>query len=626
MVVTLNNAAVIYSESFRAGLELDPHLLIYEWADEHRMIPSEGSPEPGRWRSNRMPAMKEIMECLSPSHPCSRVCFIKPIQIGGTEIIINWWGFTAHLAPGPFLFVQSTGEMIKKTSKQRLAPTIKETPVLNERISPPREKDSDNTILIKKYPGGMLMLTSPTSSGLSSTPIRYLALDEIDSYDIDIDGEGDPISMAEKRCANFGNKKIFITGKPINKETSNIDKEYDKSDQRRYNVPCPHCGELQVLEWGGIKFEYDEKYNLTSEVTYICKHCSCLIDEFYKTQMLEGGIWIPENQENGQFPGFHINALYAPIGWTSWETIVKDFLEFKREKNITKQKTWTNSYLAQSWEESGKEVEYSGLYNRREEFPAQINSNIVLITAAVDVQDDRLEVKTIGWALYEESYVLEVKYLYGSPGLPAVWKNLDEFLLKTYIHERGLMRIVCAAIDTGGHHTNEVYEFVKPREELRRVYAIKGASEDGASQESMPICGKPSKQKNGVNLFVIGTHNAKDTLFYRYGIGEPGPGYIHFPMDLTEEYFKQLTAEKKKTKYVRGFPQYKWVKTRDRNEALDLFVYNIAALNIIAFMVYPNLTVIQMLDQLAKQQREMSAPEQAVKPKSRMINEGVRIE
>jgi len=245
----------------------------------------------------------------------------------------------------------------------------------------------------------------------------------------------------------------------------------------------------------------------------------------------------------------------------------------------------------------------------------------VIITASVDVQDDRVEVKTVGWATFEESFVLETKYLMGSPGLPTVWKNLDVFLKKTYVHKCGLMRIVCTAVDTGGHHTKEVYDFAKEREHLN-VYAIKGASLPG-----QPISGKPSKQKNGVNLYMIGTDTAKDLLFHRLTISEPGPGYIHFPTTLTEEYFKQLTAEKKKTKYVKGFKKFEWVKTRDRNEALDLFVYNIAALNIVAFIVYPNLTIVQMLDGLAEQHRKMSEPEVAnTSGGSGMINEGERIE
>ena len=627
MVTMLNNAEVVYKEAFEAGLALDPKLNINEWADEHMILSSDGSAEPGKYRTSRVPFMKEIMVCLSPSDPCNRVVLMKPSQISGTQLIINWAGYCIHQCPGPGMIVEPTVDLAKTLSKQRLAPAIRDTPVLEERITPAREKDSGNTVLSKEYPGGVIVLRGANSAaGLRMMPIRFLSLDEVDAYPVDVEGEGDPVSLAEKRTVTFGSRrKVFILSSPTETGASLIEREFDQSDQRRYNVPCPHCGTKQVLSWKNIKFDRDEKYNLIGDVTYMCNTCAALIEERYKTEMLAKGEWIAENQEDGACPGFHLNALYSPIGWFSWADIVKDFLKFKKLKSEPLQKTWTNTILAESWESQGKEVEYTGLYNRREEFPTQISSDIVLITAAVDVQEDRLEVKVVGWAPYEESYVLEMKFLYGDPVLPTVWKNLDEFLLKTYIHERGLMRIVCTTIDTG-YRASEVYSFVKERES-RMVCAIKGASHKGTSQEGVPISGKPSKQKNGVNLYLIGTDTAKDLLFSRLTITEPGPGYIHFPTTLTEEYFKQLTAEKKKTKFIRGFKHYFWDKTRERNEALDLFVYNIAALNIVAFIVYPNLTIVQMLDGLAEQQRKMSEPEVAnTSGGSGMINEGERIE
>ena len=623
MVTMLNNAEVVYKEAFEAGLALDPKLNINEWADEHMILSSDGSAEPGKYRTSRVPFMKEIMVCLSPSDPCNRVVLMKPSQISGTQLIINWAGYCIHLCPGPGMIVEPTVDLAKTLSKQRLAPAIRDTPVLEERITPAREKDSGNTVLSKEYPGGVIVLRGANSAaGLRMMPIRFLSLDEVDAYPVDVEGEGDPVSLAEKRTVTFGSRrKVFILSSPTETGASLIEREFDQSDQRRYNVPCPHCGTKQVLSWKNIKFDRDEKYNLIGDVTYMCNTCAALIEERYKTEMLAKGQWIAENQENGACPGFHLNALYSPIGWFSWADIVKDFLKFKKLKSEPLQKTWTNTILAESWESQGKEVEYTGLYNRREEFGKEINSDIVIITASVDVQDDRVEVKTVGWATFEESFVLETKYLMGSPGLPTVWKNLDVFLKKTYVHKCGLMRIVCTAVDTGGHHTKEVYDFAKEREHLN-VYAIKGASLPG-----QPISGKPSKQKNGVNLYMIGTDTAKDLLFHRLTISEPGPGYIHFPTTLTEEYFKQLTAEKKKTKYVKGFKKFEWVKTRDRNEALDLFVYNIAALNIVAFIVYPNLTIVQMLDGLAEQHRKMSEPEVAnTSGGSGMINEGERIE
>jgi len=626
MISFLSNGEAIYLNAGRRGFELDPELTISEWADEFRILSSEGGAEPGKYRVERTPYLREIMDCLSPSHECLRVVLMKASQIGATEAINNWIGYVIHLAPGPFLMVQPTQDLAKKVSKQRIATAIIETDVLSERVASPRERDSGNTLLVKEFPGGVLMLTGANSaSGLRSMPIRYLALDEVDAYPADLDGEGDPVKIAEKRTATFLRRKIFITSTPTLKKLSRIEKEFDNSDQRFFYVPCPHCEEFQPLKWEKIHFEQKD-FKLIGDVTYTCQNCGSLIEERYKTTMLNRGKWVSENP-NGSFPGFHLSALYAPLGWTSWKNIVEEYLEFTRTKDINLQKTWKNTVLGETFEPVGKEIDHTGLFNRREEFAKDyIQKDICLITAGVDTQDDRIEITVIGWARDEESYVLDYVTLYGDLSKPDIWRNLDQFLLKTYRHQSGLMRISCAAIDTGGHYTNEVYGFVKPKES-RKIYAIKGSSMPG-----LPISGKPAKQKSGVYLFSIGVDTAKDLLFNRLTINEKGPGFIHFPKELTENYFNQLTAEKAVTKYSKGFPKREWIKIKDRNEALDMFIYAIAALNIFAFMVYPNLTVNQMLETISKLienmsnlQQEKPQPMRPERKHSRMISKGIDI-
>jgi phage terminase large subunit GpA-like protein len=308
------------------------------------------------------------------------------------------------------------------------------------------------------------------------------------------------------------------------------------------------------------------------------------------------------------------------LGWLSWEDIVLEFLKFEKLKDEPLQKTFTNTVLAETWESKGASLEYSYLFNRREPIQPGLNRDVVMLTCAVDVQDDRIEAKVVGWRSAEECDIIETKYLMGSPAELIVWDNLREYMGKTFTHNNGQMRIVATTIDTGGHHTAETYEFVKASDPLS-VFAIKGSSTPGS-----PISGKPSVQKNGVNLYLIGTDTIKNLLFARLLIEEPGPGYVHFPMSLDEEYFKQLTAEKRKVKYVKGFKKYEWIKTRKRNEALDLMVYNIAALNIIAFVVYPALTIYQMLDNLhTNSVKAVHAPVKKRRRK-RQLTRGERIE
>lgn len=627
MVARLTDGEILVNEAWRLGLKPDPELTIDKWADKYRMLSSEGGAEPGKWRTARTPYLREIMECLSPCHPCLRVVFMKGAQIGATEAMNNWIGYVIHMAPGPFLMVQPSLDLAKKVSKQRIATAINETDVLRERISPPRERDSGNTLMMKEFTGGVLMLTGANSAaGLRSMPIRYLSLDEVDAYPQDVDGEGDPIKIAEKRTNTFARKKVFIASTPTIKGLSRVEREFFKSDQRYYNVPCPHCGEYQPLKWRNIKFQHDN-YELISDVTYLCEFCGCLIEERFKTQMLREGKWVAENPE-GAYPGFHLSALYSPLGWSSWADITKEFLEFKKLRSYLLQKTWTNTVLGETWEETGKEVSWNSLFSRREDFPEKfIREDIVLITAGVDTQDDRIEITIVGWAADEESYALDHFVIYGDLTLPVIWKNLDKILLRTYLHERGTMRISCVAVDTGGHHTNEVYEYTKPRES-RKVFAIKGASVAG-----LPISGKPSRQKSGVYLFGIGVDTAKDLLFNRLTIAEHGPGFIHFPKKFNQEYFEQLTAEKAVNKQHKGSIRREWIKTRPRNEALDCMVYAIAALNIFAFMVYPTLTIGKMLGEIGTiikgmERTQHKAPEKPApaKKRSRIISPGLTMD
>ncbi len=620
MVVALRPPEIIYNAAYGRGLKLDPKVNISEWSDLNVVLSSKGSAAPGRYQTSRVPFTKEIMDCLSPSHPCDYVVFMKPAQITGTQLILNWNGHSIDLCPGPFLIVEPTVELARKLSKQRYQEMIQDSPALSKIIKPSREKDGGNTLLCKEYPGGVTILTGANSaSSLRMMPIRNLALDEVDSYPLDLEGEGDPIALAVKRTTTFGRRrKIFILSSPTEKENSRIEREYLQSDQRRYNLLCPHCGYMQHLIWGNVKFQHSPTYELLSEVTYICDDCGCHIEERHKTQMLTNGVWVPENQENGKCPGFHINALYSPLGWLSWEDIVLEFLKFEKLKDEPLQKTWTNTVLAETWESKGASLEFSYLFNRKEPDTLSLDPRIVMLTCAADVQDDRIECKVIGWRPGQECHVVEVKYLMGSPAELLVWDNLREYMQKTFLHNNGQMRIVSTTIDTGGHYTGQTYEFVKTCDPLS-VFAIKGSSTPGS-----PISGKPSIQPNGVNLYLIGTDTIKDLLFSRLLIEESGPGCVHFPMKLDEEYFKQLTAEKRKIKFVKGYKKYEWIKTRKRNEQLDLFVYNIAALNIIAFVIYPNLTIAQMLDSL-QQNNIKEAPIPVRKKRRRVLNPGENI-
>ena len=315
---SLANCAIV------KGLTRNPIQTVTEWANEYRFLSSVSSSEPGKWQTERTPYLQEIMDCLSPNHPCERVVFMKGAQVGGTECGNNWMGFVICNAPGPMLIVNPTTETAKRTSKMRIDPAIENCPALREKIKSPRSRDSGNTMLIKEFPGGILILTGANSPiGLRSMPVRYLFLDEVDGFPDEAGTEGDPVDLAVQRTATFNNRKIFMVSTPTIKDASRIEQAFLEGDQRYYHVPCPHCGHYQVLRWRNVIF--DPK-NLT-EAVYKCEKCEAIWHDYQKEQILRQGKWIATNP-NGN-PGvvsFHLSSLYSPHGWTSWTSIARELL------------------------------------------------------------------------------------------------------------------------------------------------------------------------------------------------------------------------------------------------------------------------------------------------------------
>lgn len=558
--------------AWREGLAPEAVLTVSAWADRYRVLSSRASAEPGRYRTDRTPAMREIMDALSPSHPAERIVFMKAAQVGATEGGNNWIGFVIDRAPGPMLAVQPTVELAKRNSRQRIDPLIAESPTLREKVRPARSRDAGNTVLTKEFPGGILVLTGANSAvGLRSIPARYLFLDEIDAYPPSADQEGDPVSLAEARSLTFSHRrKVFLVSTPTIKGYSRIEHAYETSDKRLFMVPCPHCGHRQALVFRQLHWEEGRP----ETAHYVCEGCDEWIDEHHKTRMFAEGTWEPTAvSDDGVTVGYHLSALYSPVGWMSWERIVRTFLDAKRSPETLR--TWINTVLGETWEEAAEGVDAHALMERVETWEVT-PASVLVVTCGVDVQDDRLEVERIGWASGEESWSLDHTILYGDPSGPELWADLDDYLLEPTIGHAGHeLPVAAACIDVGGHHAHAVYDFVRSRAR-RRIYAIKGMGGPGR-----PIWPKRASRNNKgkINLFLIGVDTAKDTIMARLRITDAGPGYCHFPADREAEWFRQLTAEKIQTRYHRGFPRREWVKAPSmRNEALDCRVYGYAAL------------------------------------------------
>lgn len=544
------------------------NLTMSEWADKYRII-SPGNAVPGKWKTSRTPYLREILDCISDP-TIHEVVFQASVQVGKTETCQNTIGYYIHQDPCPILYVGDTLEKTQDFSKTKLASMIRDTPVLNRLVRDPKSRDGDNTIDRKSFTGGTLWLVGSNSpAGLSSRNVRVALLDEVDSYTDT--SEGDPVMLAEARTTTFPfDYKLVKVSSPRHKRTSRIEPAYLRSDQRKYYVPCPQCGEFQILKWAQVKFDKEHP----DDAFYACAVNGCAIEHDEKTGMLAKGVWRAEKPFAG-VAGFWINALYSP--WRSWGYYARQWL--KAQGNPGALMVFINTVLAETWEDESEIVDRADVSNRGEDYGAEVPDGVLIITAGVDVQKDRIEVEIVGWGLDDESWSLDYHVLYGDPSGKKIWDELKDYLLKPYSFADGrTIYVTAAGLDTGGHFTQQTYAFCKSNAG-RRWFAVKGSS----SVDAPLVTRRPRQGLMRVKLFMVGTNAAKDTIDARLRIPEPGPGYCHFPNGRDEDYFTQLVAEVPRLKFVNGQTKRVWVKPKadTRNEALDCRVYAMAALAIL---------------------------------------------
>lgn len=580
------DAFQLFDQAFEDGLTPADPMTVDQWADTHRILSTKGSAEPGPWRTDRTPYLREPMQCLSPSSPYRRVVLMFGSQMGKTEVVLNWLGAIIHLWPAPTLLVQPTLDMAKRLNRQRLEPLLRETPVLSELIAPARARDSGNTMFLKEFRGGLFVLTGANSgSGLQSMPAAYLLADEVSSYPFEADDKGDPLENAEARTSTFPMGKVLITSTPGTRGMCRITHEYEtRSDRRQLAMRMPCCGALEVLRWR----EHMKWDKPDGEVFAQCPACAERVAEHHKTSMLAGAQWQATAKGDGITAGFHLPGWYAPAGWTSWAQIRDEFLRAKTDPLLLK--GWVNKRAAEAWEdEAVAAINADGLMARAQ---AETYSSgtcpegVVLLLMAVDVQDTWLETSIWGFGRGEEMWRIWHQKIEGSPAYDEVWEQIDSIRTTEWPREGGgTLTVRHCAVDTGGHFTQEAYEFCRQRTR-EGVVAIKGSSTRAA-----PALGKGSKVdvnakgrviKKGLTLYMVGGDTLKRTIYARLKKDGSGPGAIHFGNDVTEEYLQGLTCERLVPKMVKGFQVLSWEKPSGaRNEPLDLIVYCMAVLELV---------------------------------------------
>jgi phage terminase large subunit GpA-like protein len=584
--------------AFRRGMEPDPLLSVSEWADQRRVLSAKASSEHGPWRTARTPYLRKPMDDLSATSTVQEVVLVFPAQSGKSEALNCWMGYVMDIAPGPALFVQPTIDMAKRYSKMRIAPMIEASPSLQDKVKAPRERDSGNTQLMKEFTGGFLILGGANAaSGLASMPIRYLGGDEIDRWPSDVDEEGNPLAIVEARTRTFGvRKKMAWTSTPTIAGRSAIWGKWEQSNQQMLKLPCPHCNHRQILSWDRLSYDAKDPglpNTLHTPPVLFCEECGAAIEEdtkawWYDPEVFDDAWWealFPERQVQG----YHLNGLYSPLGWLSWTEIAVGYE--KAKDNPADLKPWTNTVLAECWNDDGEAPDWEALYSRRELYElGTVPEQVAVITCGIDVQMDRLELEVVGWGPGMESWSLDYQVLAGDTAQPAVWRELTKFIRSEFGRGDGQrLPIRMTAIDSG-FRSQEVYRWVRGQAG-NRVIAIKGGSDSQTS-----IIGTPSRVdvlrngkslRGGVKIWPVGSSTAKSELYgwLRRPMpdeGEPLPhGWCHFPQH-GEEWFRQLCAERlTNTIDRRGYTKFEWIKTRPRNEALDCRVYARAAVALV---------------------------------------------
>jgi phage terminase large subunit GpA-like protein len=502
-----------------------------------------------------------------------RIVLMTSSQVGKTEILNNLIGYVIDQDPSPILLVTPTLELAETWSKDRFSPMVRDTPCLRGKVAEAKTRDSGNTVLHKQFPGGHITVAGANSAAsLASRPIRFVLCDEVDRYPASAGTEGDPVSLAVKRSATFWNRKVVLTSTPGIRGVSRIERAWEESDQRRFFLPCPGCGAFQHLRWGQVKWDGSDP----ETARYVCEACGHELGDHDLNAALRLGEWRPMAPRHGA-AGFHLNELYSP--WVPFAETVDAFFRAKEHRETLK--VWVNTALGETWEEEGDSPDWISIKARAESYDLMtVPAGGLLLTAGVDVQNDRLAVVLRAWGRGEESWLVFWGEIFGDPVEDGVWAELDSLLLRRYRRgDGGDLGVLCAAVDSGGQRTQAVYEYARRR--APRVMAVKGAHVPGrpviaARPTAQDVSWDGRRVPGGVQLWQVGSDTAKGEIYARLKIAGPGPRFMHFPTGVGDQFYEQLTAEKLVTRYTRGVPRVEWVCLR-RNEALDCEVYAYAA-------------------------------------------------
>lgn len=584
----MKTARELWQYISKNGLKPLPKTSVSQWADNYRMLSSGISAEPGKWKTSRAPYQKDIMNAFTEPG-IHRVVVKSSSQIGKSDMMNNVIGRFAHLDPCAIMMIQPTIDMAQDYSKTRIAPMIRDTKVLNNLFYDVKSRDANNTILSKVFPGGRLIMCGANSpAGLASRPIRILLADEVDRFPDSAGTEGDPVDLAAKRMTTFWNSCMGLFSTPTNEGSSRIDEEYLTGTQEEWQHKCPNCGEYHLLRHIDMTVDYKEiktpsgkKTVIVNDVKWRCPHCGFSFSEKEMKQTPQKYISRNADALKNGIRSFFVNGFTSP--WMTWSKIMREWLEAKGDPE--REKVIMNTVFGESYKQKGAFEDEQIFLRRRESYGAELPNGVLLLTAAIDTQDNRLEYEVVGWGKEEECWGIRKGIVLGAPNQDRTWKEIDNILDKTYHFADGKgLKVVRTFIDSGGHYTSDVYNYCQKNFHKQR-FAIKGRGGPG-----IPLIYKIAKANNAkAPLILLGVDDGKQQIMDRLSIDSPGPLYFHFPQDegikelsnrgYDDLYFKGIISEHKKVYKRNGVLREVWETTKNvRNEPLDLRNYNLACM------------------------------------------------
>ncbi|MFC5738051.1 phage terminase large subunit family protein [Sinirhodobacter huangdaonensis] len=544
-----------------ASLTPPPRLRLSDWIEREVRLPEGVSSQPGPVRL--WPFQREIADAIGDPL-IERVTLVKPVRVGFTTLLSSAVASFVANDPASILCLLPAESDCRDYVVSDIEPIFAASPAVASALGTEQDEAGRNTLLSRRFPGGSLkVVAAKAPRNLRRHNVRFLLMDEVDG--MAPTPEGSPLLLAERRTLSFPDRKIILGSTPVHEETSHVLRAYAQSDQRVFEVPCPHCGTFTEIAWAQISWPEGRP----EAAFWCCPHCAAEVSERHKPAMIEAGRWRITRPEVEGHAGFRMNALISLHANAAWGKLAVEFIASKDDPTLLQ--TFVNTILGQGWRSEGDELDEDSMAARAEPFGlAQIPAEVLALTLGCDVQHDRLELTYVGWTESGAMLVLGHRVIWGPFDAEETWAELDALLRERFPHALGgKMAIDATAIDAGdGTSMNMVTGFCRPRT-ARKVFAIKGAS------GNRPVIERAgSKTKTGARLWIVGVDTVKTQLFARL----PRPGQVRFSQDLPAVWYEQVASERAVVRYSRGQPLRNFERIPGRRaEALDCAVYAFAA-------------------------------------------------